>query len=140
MYSVSSNFNAAATANARQILVRAYVNETLLTGDNLIDLTVTEAVNASGGLSIGTTISSKLTAKIKMPETPLLLTDSIIRPEVSFYGVDEWVPLGKFYVTDAVSDNDFNTSDNDSIENSIFTFHKTNTKLLADLLLNEKDN
>lgn len=110
MYSVSSNFNAAATANARQILVRAYVNETLLTGDNLIDLTVTEAVNASGGLSIGTTISSKLTAKIKMPETPLLLTDSIIRPEVSFYGVDEWVPLGKFYVTDAVSDNDFNTT------------------------------
>jgi hypothetical protein len=110
MYSVSSNFNAAATANARQILVRAYVNETLLTGDNLIDLTVTEAVNASGGLSIGTTISSKLTAKIKMPETPLLLTDSIIRPEVSFYGVDEWVPLGKFYITDAVSDNDFNTA------------------------------
>jgi hypothetical protein len=110
MYSVSSNFNAAANANARQILVRAYINDTLLNGDNLIDLTVTEAVNASGGLSIGTTISSKLTAKIKMPETPLLLTDSIIRPEVSFYGVDEWVPLGKFYITDAVSDNDFNTA------------------------------
>ena len=110
MYSVSSNFNAAAKANARQILVRAYVNDTLLTGDNFIDLTVTEAVNASGGLSMGTTISSKLTAKIKMPETPLALTGGIIHPEVTFYGVEEWVPLGKFYITDAVSNNDFNTS------------------------------
>lgn len=110
MYSVSSNFNAAANANARQILVRAYVNDVLLTGDNLIDLTVTEAVNASDGLSMGATISSKLTAKLRMPETPLMLTDGIIRPEVAFYGVDEWVPLGKFYITEAVSDNDFNTS------------------------------
>lgn len=110
MYSVSSNFNAAANANARQILVRADVNGTLLTGDNLIDLTVTEAVNASDGLSMGATISSKLTAKIKMPETPLVLTGGIIRPEVAFYGVNEWVPLGKFYITEAVSNDDFNTT------------------------------
>ena len=110
MYSVSSNFNAAANANARQILVRAYVNDTLLTGDNLIDLTVTEAVNASDGLSMGATISSKLTAKLKMPETPLVLTDGIICPEVAFFGVNEWVPLGKFYITESVSNDDFNTT------------------------------
>ena len=117
MYSVSSNvssdFNAAANANARQILVRADVNGTTLTGDNLIDLTVTEAVNASDGLSMGATISSKLTAKIKMPETPLVLTGGIICPEVTFVSedvVDKWIPLGKFYITEAISNDDFNTT------------------------------
>lgn len=110
MYNVSSAFNAAATANARQILARAYVNDVLLTGEDLIDMTITEAVSASVGLSMGTTISSKLTARIKMPETPIALSGSIIRPEVSFYGVDEWVPLGKFYITDAVSDSNFNVT------------------------------
>jgi hypothetical protein len=110
MYNVSSAFNAAATANARQILARAYVNDVLLTGEDLIDMTITEAASASAGLSMGTTISSKLTARIKMPETPIALSGSIIRPEVSFYGVDEWVPLGKFYITDAVSDSNFNVT------------------------------
>jgi hypothetical protein len=110
MYNVSSAFNAAATANARQILARAYVNDVLLTGEDLIDMTITEASSASAGLSMGTTISSKLTARIKMPETPIALSGSIIRPEVSFYGVDEWVPLGKFYITDAVSDSNFNVT------------------------------
>lgn len=110
MYNVSSAFNAAATANARQILARAYVNDVLLTGEDLIDMTITEAASASAGLSMGTTISSKLTARIKMPETPIALSGSIIRPEVSFYGVDEWVPLGRFYITDAVSDSNFNVT------------------------------
>lgn len=111
MQSVSAEFIEAARANARQILVRAYFNDdTLITGSNIIDLSITESTNSSKGLSMGATISSKLVMTIKMPEIPLLLSGSSIRPEMAFYGVDEWVPLGKFFVTDAVSNDDFNTT------------------------------
>lgn len=111
MHSVSSDFITASKAKARQILVRAYFNgDTLLTGDNLIDLTITESTNTSEGLSMGAAIASKLTMTIKMPEIPLLLSGSSVRPEVAYFGVDEWVPLGVFYVTDAVSKDDFETT------------------------------
>ncbi len=107
MLNISTNLRAAIEANARHILLRAYIGDELLTGDNLIDLTVTEAVNTSDGLSMGTTIASKLVMKIKKPETPLLLTGNSVRPEMSCYGIDEWIPLGKFYITEAVSNDDF---------------------------------
>lgn len=110
MLNVSNNFLTAVEANARQILLRAYIGEKLLTGDNLIDLTVTEAINTSDGISMGTAISSKLVMKVKTPDFPILLTGNNVRPEVAFYGVDEWIPLGEFYITDAVSDDDFETT------------------------------
>lgn len=110
MINVSTDFLAGIEANTRQILLRAYIDSTLLTGDDLIDLTITEAVNTSDGLSMGSTISSKLVMKIKMPESPLLLSGSSVRPEIACYGVDEWIPLGKFYITDAVSNDDFKTT------------------------------
>lgn len=106
MISISNNFLTAVEANARQILSRAYINDTLVTGDNLIDITVTEATNASGGLSMGSAISSKLVMNIKTPDSPLLLS-GIVQPQVACAGVDEWVSLGKFYITDAVSSDDF---------------------------------
>lgn len=109
MLSVSNSFLNSIEADARQILLRAYINETQLTGDNLIDLTVTEAVNASGGLSMGATISSKLVMKIKTPASPLLIS-GVVKPEVSCFGIDEWIPLGEFYITEAVSNDDFETS------------------------------
>ena len=111
MYSVSSNFIAAAEANARQILTRAYINDsTLLTGEDIIDLSIIEAIDTSSGVSMGSAIASKLEMKIKAPQTPILLTGSSIRPEIAFYGVDEWVPLGKFYIESAKSNDDFNTT------------------------------
>ena len=110
MRSVSNDFLTAIKANARQILSRAYIGDTLLTGDNLIDLTVTEAVNTSDGISMGSAISSKLVMKVKTPDFPILLTGNTVRPEVACYGVNEWIPLGKFYITDAVSDDDFETT------------------------------
>ena len=111
MYSVSSNFIAAAEANARQILTRAYINDsTLLTGEDIIDLSIIEAIDTSSSVSMGSAISSKLEMKIKAPQTPILLTGSSIRPEIAFYGVDEWVPLGKFYIESAKSNDDYNTT------------------------------
>lgn len=110
MYIVSDAYTAAAEANARQITVKATFNgNTELTGDHIIDIAVTEATNASGGLSMGATISSKLTMNLKMPEEPLLLTGGYIEPFVGYYGVADYCPLGKFYITDVVSNDDFKT-------------------------------
>ena len=110
MINVSNNFLKAVEANARQILLRAYIGDIELTGDNLIDLTVTEAINTSDGISMGTAISSKLVMKVKTPDFPILLTGNTVRPEVACEGVEEWIPLGTFYITDAVSDDDFETT------------------------------
>ena len=107
MYSVSNAFHSAATANTRQIVVKALFNDSLwLTGDNLINMTITEAVNASDGISMGATISSKLELTFKMPETTLPLSGGWVQPYVGFYGIDEYCPLGKFYITEANSKGD----------------------------------
>lgn len=88
MYNLSTAFSDAARANARKILTRAIFNgETELTGDHIMDMTVTEAVNASGGISMGATIASKLSMTVKTPEVALLLTDGFVSPFVGFEGV-----------------------------------------------------
>ena len=111
MYGVSEAFVTAAEANARQIIVKAIFNGAIeITGDNIIDMTVTEAVNASGGLSMGATVSSKLVMNIKMLDEPIPLKGGYVQPYVGYYGVDEYCPLGKFYITEAVSTDDFQTS------------------------------
>jgi hypothetical protein len=160
MYSVSAAYTAAAEANSRRVLVKALFNgETSLDGNNIINMAVTEAVNASAGLSMGRTISSKLTMSLRMPETPLLLDGGFVAPAVGFDGVVintgvtisptdvlitaasasladdgtlifsvnptldetgalmfaegppeiEYCPLGKFYITEATSKDDFKT-------------------------------
>lgn len=111
MYSINEAYALAAEANARHILVKALFNGTTeLTGDNIIDMTVTEATNASDGLSMGATIASKLVMSIKMPDAPLLLEGGYVQPYVGFYGLDDYCPLGKFYITEAVSKDDFRTA------------------------------
>lgn len=104
MYAVSDAYMAAAGANARQILVKAVFNGSItMTGENIIDMTVTEALNASDGISMGATASSKLSLRFKMPDTPILLTGGWIEPYVGYYGVEDYCPLGKFYITDISS-------------------------------------
>lgn len=111
MYYVSDEFNSAARSNARQILVKALFNgATELTGDNLIDMTVTEATSASDGLVMGSTISSKLVLNLKMPEDALSLEGGWVEPWVGFYGVGALCPLGKYYITKATSTDDFVTA------------------------------
>ena len=110
MIIMSEAYTTAAEANARQLFVKATFNgDTELTGDNIIDVAVTEATNASGGLSMGATISAKMVMNLKMPETPLLLTGGFVEPFVGFFGADDYCPLGKFFITDVTSNDDFKT-------------------------------
>ena len=111
MYYISENFNTAAQANGRHILVKALFNgERELTGDHLIDMTVTEATAASGGLTMGSTISNKLTLNLRMPEEPLSLEGGFVEPWVGFDGVDELCPIGKFNITKVESKDEFVTA------------------------------
>lgn len=111
MYFVSDAFAAAAEARARQILVKAIFNGTTeLTGTNIIDLTVTEASNTSDGLSMGATIAKKLTMRIRMPKGGLSLSGGVVEPHVGFYGVEEYCPLGKYYITEVTSSDDYVTA------------------------------
>lgn len=88
MYNVSAAYTAAAEANGRQILTKALFNgETWLDGNNIISMTVVEAINASSGLSMGSTISSRLTMSLKMPEDPLILDGGFIVPSAGFAGI-----------------------------------------------------
>lgn len=158
MYNVSAAFQTAAKSNTRKILPKAVFNDTTeLDGANIIEMTVTEAVNASGGISMGATISSKLEMKVKTPAAILSLNGGWVNPSVTFDGAYpgdnfdveaggtlggdaittadgtliydplpvlggnvlaaggivndlEYCPLGKFYIADAESDNNFETT------------------------------
>ena len=104
MYYISSAFTDAAQANGRHLLIKAIFNgQTELTGEHLVDATITEAVAASGGLSMGTTISSKLSLTFRMPDTPIILSGGWVEVYTGFYGIDDYCPLGKFYITNAES-------------------------------------
>lgn len=110
MYFVSDAFSTAAEARARQILVKATFNGTTeLTGANIIDLTVSEACSTSDGLSMGATIAKKLTMRLKMPDTPLPLSGGVVEPYVGYYGVDGFCPLGKYYISDVKTSDDYAT-------------------------------
>lgn len=107
MYSVSTSFIAAAEANARQIMASANFNgSTNLDGENIIEMAMTEAVGPSSGLTMGATISSQLSMTLKMPESPLLLEGGYVLPAAGFYGTEK-CPLGKFYIAEATSKDDF---------------------------------
>lgn len=111
MYFVSDAFAAAAEARARQVLVKAIFNgTTMLTGDNIIDLTVSEASNTSDGLSMGATIAKKLTMRIRVANSAVALSGGVVEPYVGFYGVDEFCPLGKYYITEVTSSDDYVTA------------------------------
>jgi hypothetical protein len=88
MYNLSTAFSDAARSNSRKILTRAIFNDEIeLTGDNIMDMSVTEAIAASGGISMGTTIASKLEMTVKTPGTALLLNNGLVNPFIGFDGV-----------------------------------------------------
>lgn len=82
-------------------------SEMILTGANIISVTLTEMFNSSDGITMGATCSNKLNADIIVP-SGLALTSS----DVEAYVVDgsEEYPLGKFYVCEVETANDYKTA------------------------------
>lgn len=102
----------ASRRNTRSVCVKAIFNSDIeLTGDNIIDMTVKEGLCPSSGITMGQTISAAMTMRIKMPETPIVLTGGYVEVFGGFLynGVEEFDPLGKFYITDVKSTDNYNT-------------------------------
>ena len=106
MYSASSGFYDAMIAPGRAIKTKALFNgTTTIYGDGtdgaVVSLTVTETMDTDC-LSIGVTGMAQLDISIRQPSTPIPLANGTVIPyigtEVS--GDDEWIPMGKFYITD----------------------------------------
>lgn len=101
----------ASKQNTRTVCVKAIFNSDVeLTGDNIIDVTVKEGLCPSSGLTMGQTISATMTMHLKMPETPILLTGGYVEVYGGFLykDVERFDPLGKFYITDVKSTDDYN--------------------------------
>lgn len=102
----ASQWNEAVTSLGRRILTKVIINDSVeLTGDGVdgavVSIIFNEAIENSNGISMGTTIASSVDIEIRMPEAPIALTNSSIKPYVGLYanGLTEYVPLGEFFIT-----------------------------------------
>lgn len=114
MYNSSESFRKAAVSMDRTIRIKAIVNSSeLLTGaDFIVSLTFEETMESSKGLSMGCTGSNKIKMEIRTPEKSIAFMRGTISPSVGFVlpdGTEEYVPLGKFYVSSVNTSDDFKT-------------------------------
>jgi hypothetical protein len=116
MYSVSDRekYMAQIVANDRNFSVRITFNSsTVLTGTTIQDITLDEVVNSTEVLTMGCACSNKITVNLIDVPTDIDYENSSFVAEVGLLIPDspvsytEWIPLGKFYVSDAETTNDF---------------------------------
>ena len=111
MYNVSSNFLSAVAGNNRTVKLKATFNsKTELDGEHLFNYTLTEMIN-SEGITMGAVCSNKIEIKMAMPSTAIALANGWVEPKVGLEinGSVEYVPLGKFYITEIESKDDYKT-------------------------------
>lgn len=135
MYPVSNKFHEICTAPAREVFCKVTFNgQTELDGEEILEITVTERMDAESGVSIGATCASECKIMIYKQTQRIPLAGGFFTPYVGFrvgtgtmgqtaiagqavagkavVGVSvesedtvEWVPLGRFYIpTDGVDD------------------------------------
>lgn len=134
MYPVSSKFHEMCRAPGREVFCKAVFNaQTELDGGEILEITVTERMDAETGVSIGAACASDCKIKIYKQQQSIPLAGGFFTPYVGFrvgagtgqtaiagqavagravvgVSVDsedavEWVPLGRFYIpTDGVDD------------------------------------
>ncbi len=135
MYPVSSKFHDMCRADGREVFCKVTFNgQTTLDGGEILEITMTERMDAESGVSIGASCASDCKIKIYKQTQSIPLTGGFFVPYVGFrvgtgtmgqtaiagqavagravVGVSvesedtvEWVPLGRFYIpTDGVDD------------------------------------
>lgn len=113
MYSVSENFLKQIIADNREFSVKLTFNSsTELTGTTIQNIAVDEIVNSADVLTLGCACSNKITINLLDAPTDIDYEHSFFIATVGLKlgempTVYEDVPLGKFYVTDAETKNDF---------------------------------
>lgn len=112
MYSVSNEFSKAIKADSRSVLYRVTLAGAVVADQTRIPkMVITESVGDTSGVSIGTANSSSLTFTLRKAET-INYSDMLVEPESGLVlpdGSIEWIPLGKFWVTDFQTSNDYET-------------------------------
>ena len=110
MYSVSENFNNVITSDNREFSAALTFNSsTELTGTTIQSITVDEVVNSTDTLTLGCACSNKITVDLINAPTDIDYENSYFTARVGLKVDDavEYVPLGKFYVTEAETSNGF---------------------------------
>lgn len=113
MYSVSEKFSNQIIADNREFSVALTFNSsTELTGTTIQSISVDEVVNSTDTLTLGCACSNKITVNLINPPTDIDYENSYFTATVGLKvgempTVYENVPLGKFYVADAETSNDF---------------------------------
>ena len=113
MYSVSEKFNEQIKADNREFSVALTFNSsTELTGATIQSISVDEVVNSTDTLTLGCACSNKITINLINAPSDIDYENSYFTARVGLKIGDmpieyEYVPLGKFYVTEAKTSNDF---------------------------------
>lgn len=119
MLSVSEVYSQNIIADSRDMPFRVTLDGLPLNDENGISVThmvINESVSGDSGVAIGTSNSSTLKLTLKILDhsavTPIDFSDMLVEPESGLVlpdGTVEYVPLGKFWVTDYSTSNDFKT-------------------------------
>lgn len=113
MLSVSKKYSEAISADVRDMPYRiTLAGSVVLSGENVVNMTLEESVGASDGISIGTANSTSL--KVNLRDVAQIDYDGmLVEPESGLVladGSTEWIPLGKFWVTDSSTRNNYRTA------------------------------
>ena len=110
MYLVSEGFANKINSNDRKFALKlTFGSSTEITGATIQDITLDEIINSTDALTMGCACSNKITINLINPPTSIVYDGSIFSAAVGLM-IDndyEWVPLGKFYCTQAETNNDF---------------------------------
>ena len=113
MYSTSENYAKKIISNDRSFLVQlTFGSSTVLTGATIQNISLNEIVNSTDVLTMGCACSHKITVNLLNAPTDIDYENSYFTAVVSLMVGDkpatyEAIPLGKFYVAEAETSNDF---------------------------------
>lgn len=114
MLSVSTQYRKAINADYRRMLHRiTFGDGYTLDQSSVTKMTLDENIGGNSGVALGTSNSASLKLTIRSPRV-MDYTDMSLVAESGLElpdGSVEWIPLGKFYVTDSSTSNDYRTID-----------------------------
>ena len=113
MYSVSEDYAKKIIADDRTFSVKlTFDSSATITGATIQNITLDEIVNSTDVLTLGSACSNKITVNLINPPTDIDYNNSNFTAEVGLKISDrpetyETIPLGKFYIDTAETQNDF---------------------------------
>lgn len=113
MYTVSTEYAQKIKSNERTFSVKlTFDSSTVITGTTIQGVTLSEIVNSTDALQLGCACSNKLEVNLINPPTDIDYSNSSFTASVGLKISDrpeiyEEIPLGKFYVDTAETQNDF---------------------------------